>query len=208
MSKPLIIGFPQSTYVWTARAALAHKGVDYDFSPIAPPQNKAPEHLARHPWGKVPVFEHGDLSLYETTAICTYVDMAFEGPELYPSDTKDHARAVQLTSIANAYLYPDIVINYALQYIFAGPEGPNRATIDAALPKIKQALGVLEAELGERKWLVGEQPCVGDYFVGPLIAVCGMFPEGKAIMAEMPQLSRLVGQLMQIPAFAAGAPPR
>ena len=37
MTKPKITGFPQSTFVWTARAALNLKGVDYDFEAISPP---------------------------------------------------------------------------------------------------------------------------------------------------------------------------
>lgn len=208
MSKPSIIGFPQSTYVWTARAALGLKGVEHDFRPIGPADSKTEEHLGRHPWGKVPAFEHGDLALYETTAICSYVDEAFEGPALRPSDPVGRARVEQVVSIANSYFYPAAVVRYALLYIFPrGPEGaPDRATIDAAVPDVKRNLDVLEAALGDNKWFVGDSPTTADIFVGPLVAVCGMFPEGKELVGGCPNLGRHIGQLMQMPAFAAAAP--
>jgi glutathione S-transferase len=208
MTTPKIIGFPQSTYVWTARAALNLKGVAYDFDALALGQNKSPEHLARHPWGKVPVLEHDDVCLYETAAICSYIDTAFGGVALQPSKPAALARMHQVMSIANCYLVPSAVGGYALQYIFpSGPDGaPNREVIDAAVPEIRKTLGVLEATLGDGKWFVGEQVTLADLLVGPLLAVTGMFPEGKELLAATPNLGRLMGQLMDLPAFRDAAP--
>ncbi|PRQ05561.1 glutathione S-transferase family protein [Enhygromyxa salina] len=208
MTKPKITGFPQSTFVWTARAAFNIKGVDHDFEPIGPPQSKTPEYLARHPWGKVPVLDHGDVALYETTAICSYVDTAFEGTSLQPSEPAELARMHQVVSIANCYLYPPAVLRYALQFIFpSGPDGtPNRAVIDKALPEIGKTLGVLEAELGDGEWFAGGQLTIADLFVGPLVAVVGMFPEGKQLLADQPKLGRLLGRLMDQPGFRDAAP--
>jgi glutathione S-transferase len=208
MTTPKIIGFPQSTYVWTARAAFNLKGVAYDFDALAIPEHKSPEHLARHPWGKVPVLEHGDVCLYETTAICSYIDTAFEGVALQPSKPAALARMHQMVSIANSYLVPCAVSHYALQYIFpSGPDGaPNREVIDAAVPEIRKTLGVLEAALGDSKWFVGEQVTLADLCIGPLVVVLGMFPESKALLGATPNLGRLVGQLMDLPAFRDAAP--
>jgi glutathione S-transferase len=208
MSKPIVIGFPQSTYVWTSRAALNYKGVDYEMRAIAPPANRAPEHLARHPWGKVPAFEHGDMRLYETTAICAYVDAAFEGPALMPSAPRDLARAHQIVSIANCYLYPTAVSGYALQYIFpSGPDKtPNREVIDRTIPQVRKTLEELDRELGYSKWFAGDTVSLADLFVGPLVFVCGMFPEGEPLMLGLDNLTRLKGQLAGEPKFMSAAP--
>ena len=45
---------------------------------------RSPEHLALHPFGKMPILQHGDFFLYESLAIATYLDRAFEGPQLTP----------------------------------------------------------------------------------------------------------------------------
>ena len=71
-----IIGAPQSNFVRTARIACMEKGVPYTLTPARP---HTPDVDAIHPFGKIPVMRHGDLSLCETKAICTYIDLAFEG---------------------------------------------------------------------------------------------------------------------------------
>jgi len=211
MSKPVIIGFPQSSFVWTSRAAANQKGVEYDFKPLAPPANKSPEHLALHPWGKVPVFSHGDVTLYETTAICSYLDTAFEGPSLQPSDPAELARMHQWVSITNCYLYPVAVPRFLLQYVFpSGPGGaPNREVIDAAVPEIRKTLEVLDAGLGSSQWLCsGDTPSVADLFVGPFLFSLPGFPEGGKLMEGLDNLARLRGQLAQTPSFISVAPPQ
>jgi glutathione S-transferase len=208
MSKPIIIGFPQSTYVWTSRAAHNFKGVEYDFQLIAPGQNRAPEHLARHPWGKVPAYEHGDVRLYETTAICAYLDTAFEGPSLFPPDPCDLARVHQVISICNCYVYSTAISGYVLQYIFpSGPnKTPNREIIDRSIPEARRAFQELDRQLGDRKWFAGDSISFADLFVGPLLFAIGMFAEGEKLMAGLDNLGRLKGQLAAEPKFMSAAP--
>ena len=210
MSKPVITGFPQSSYVWTARAALNHKGVEHEFKPIGPADSKTAEHLAAHPWGKVPTLEHDKVTLYETTAILTYAEGTFEGPSLRAKSALDNARIDQVISICNAYLYPAAVVDYALQYIFPrGPEGaPDREAIEGALPNMKQAISVLDGLLGDNKFFVGESGTSADLFVAPLVAVCTMFPEGKELIGNTKGLGRHLGTMMGVEAFRAAAPPQ
>jgi glutathione S-transferase len=51
-------------------------------------EGQKPEHLARHPWGKVPVLEHDGFSLFETVAVTRYVDEGFPGRSLQPADAR------------------------------------------------------------------------------------------------------------------------
>ena len=76
MAELEIIGAAQSNYVWVVRIAAAEKGVAYKFTPVRP---HTPEVDAIHPFGKIPVMRHGDLELFESKAICTYIDRAFQG---------------------------------------------------------------------------------------------------------------------------------
>jgi glutathione S-transferase len=208
MSKPIIIGFSQSSYVMAARAAHNYKGVDYEFRPLNFGENRTPEHLARHPWGKVPVYEHGDVRLYETTAICSYVDTAFEGPALQPRDPYQLARMHLIISIVNAYYYPTAVPGYILQYIFpSGPDKtPNREVIDKTIPEVRKAMEVLDRELGARKWYAGDGITLADLFVCPLLLACGMFPEGAQLMDGLANLARLKGQITAEPKFMSVLP--
>ena len=56
----LLYGPVYSTYARTARLALEEKAVTYELREIDTLNGagQMPEHLARHPWGKVPVIDH------------------------------------------------------------------------------------------------------------------------------------------------------
>lgn len=90
MSEVVVYGFPQSTYVRTALMCLIEKGVAHRLEAANPGDGANRERP--HPFGKVPAFSHGDVDLYETSAIARYIDAAFEGPALIPEDTKAAAR--------------------------------------------------------------------------------------------------------------------
>src|SRR6516164_1377962 len=71
-----IIGAPQSNFVWACRIACGEKGVPYELLPVFP---HSPEVDAIHPFGKIPVMRHGDVTLCESRAILYYIDHAFPG---------------------------------------------------------------------------------------------------------------------------------
>lgn len=84
--KPRLFGADYSVYVRIVRLVLAEKGIDYDLVPVdifaesGPP----PGYLDRHPFGRIPAFEHEGFRLYETGAIARYIDEAFPGISLQP----------------------------------------------------------------------------------------------------------------------------
>uniref|UniRef100_UPI0019535E82 glutathione S-transferase family protein n=1 Tax=Klebsiella aerogenes TaxID=548 RepID=UPI0019535E82 len=71
------------------------KGIDYTLSetPL-----RAAELFAIHPLGKMPVLRHGDLTLFESKAIATYLDGAFPGPRLIPTEPRPAALLEQWVS--------------------------------------------------------------------------------------------------------------
>ncbi|MDU8929024.1 glutathione S-transferase family protein [Alisedimentitalea sp. MJ-SS2] len=107
---PVLNGFCHSVYTWSARIALVEKGVDYAYEEINPfNPDEAERGRLLHPFLRVPVLLHGGAKLFETVAILTYVDEAFEGPSLMPENGLARARAVQVMSITDAYVYKPLV---------------------------------------------------------------------------------------------------
>src|SRR5688572_11694443 len=106
-----LYGLARSVYTRMARLALEEKGVAYTlheveiFGPDAVPA----AHWVRHPFGRIPAFEHGAFELYETGAITRYVDEAFEGPALQPRDAAERARVNQIVGLLDAYGYRPMV---------------------------------------------------------------------------------------------------
>src|SRR5436189_6461968 len=108
MSEPIVYGFPRSTFVNIVRLILTHKDEAYQFHDLEPVMGK-PDHLARHPFNRVPILGHGDLTIYETSAIAAYVDEAFGGASLTPKGVKARARMNQWGSAGNSYYYRDTI---------------------------------------------------------------------------------------------------
>jgi glutathione S-transferase len=73
---------------------LAEKGAQYDQVPVhvLKGEPRQPEHLARHPFGKVPVVDHDGFRILETSAIAPYLDEVLPGPSFMPDNAKDRAR--------------------------------------------------------------------------------------------------------------------
>ena len=78
MNEFVIHSVPGSPYGRAVCVAMEEKGARYRLVPVVPGTLRAPEHLARHPFGKVPVLSHGGFRLYETQAILRYIDRSAE----------------------------------------------------------------------------------------------------------------------------------
>src|SRR3954469_3896765 len=105
MSEFTVHSVPGSPFGRAALATLEEKAASYRLSPVMPGTFKSPEHLARHPFGRVPVLEHDGFSLYETQAILRYLDRALPNPALTPADPRRAARMDQLMNINDWYLF-------------------------------------------------------------------------------------------------------
>ena len=82
MSGMIVYGIPGSPYVRAALLPLEEKRATYEFAAMAPGTTKQQPHLSRHPFGRIPAFEHDGWMLYETQAIMRYVDAVVPGPRL------------------------------------------------------------------------------------------------------------------------------
>src|SRR5499433_4096136 len=94
MSDPIVFGFPRNTFVQIVRLVLTHKDVTYTFRDLEPEMGKS-SHLALHPFNRVPILQHGDFTVYETSAIIAYLEETFPRPPLRPRDIRDRARMEQ-----------------------------------------------------------------------------------------------------------------
>lgn len=200
-----IIGFPQSNFVWVVRIAATEKGVAYTLNPAAP---HSPDALACGPLGKIPAMRHGDLTLAESKAICTYIDRAFDGPGLIPADPADAARVEQWVSLVNTSIDPVCVRQYLLAYMFPGtPDGaPDRARIDAAVPKLQQLMALLEGAVGNG-FLVGDSFTLADAFLVPILFYLQNAPESSAALAASPAVTAYLRRHLARPSVAGTLPP-
>ena len=198
-----LYGDPRSTYVRTVRMALAEKSVAYAYEPVAPHSEAI---NALHPFGRVPAFRDGDFTLYETTAIVRYIDECFDGPSLIGANIAKRARAEQYASLINCHGYDAMIRRYVLQYVFAKNNAPDRAVIDKAVPEIKSLLDVFDRAYGPRNTLAGDAVTLADLLFAPIVFYLGKYPESKALLAGVSNVSRAHAWIAERPSFKATAP--
>jgi glutathione S-transferase len=156
-----LYGIPGSRAIRSIWAA-EEVGVDYELIPTSfLEESKTPEYLAINPNGRVPALVDGDLELFESMAINLYLAKTYGG-KLYPSDPHDEARAIQWTIWGMTELEPHL-IPMVLHKMFLPEDQRDPAVVSNAEAAVERPLGVLDAHVSDREYLLG-----GDFTIADL----------------------------------------
>jgi len=191
---------PDSAYLWTAMHVADEKGVPYVWKALT---YNSPEHLKLHPFGKMPVMQHGDIILYETAAIATYIDKAFEGPLLQPPDALGAADVIRWISIVNSYVFP-VMNRFTKERIVRPAWGiePDQPFIASAREPLAKQMQLIEATLAESSFLVGENITLADSFLLPHLLFFTLTREGAELLARSPSIKAWLDRIRARPSFA------
>jgi glutathione S-transferase len=140
--------------------------------------------MARHPFGKIPAFEHAGFRIYEAGAITRYVDEVFSGPRLQPDEPRGRARMNQIISILDSYAYRTLVWDIYVERVSRPASGANadEQKIAAALPKAGVCLSALSDLMDDAPWLAGSAISLADLHAAPMFAVFRLAPEGLKLL--------------------------
>lgn len=193
MSTIVIHGIPGSPYVRMPLLTCEEKGAPYRLDPMTFGTTKTPEHLARHPFGRIPFMEHDGFWLYEAQAIIRYIDQVFDGPSLTPADPKAQARMNQVMNVVDWYVMPSISagigFNRLIKPIMGWPA--DEAQVAAAIPQAKVCIAALTDLLADKPYFAGDQVSLADLATVAHLDMFVQTPEGKEIMAGSPLLAWL-----------------
>jgi glutathione S-transferase len=156
-------------------------------------EHKAPEHLARHPFGRIPAIEHDGFALYEAQAIARYIDAAFDGPRLTPTDPRAMARMSQVMNIVDWYVMPSLSSGIGFNRIVAPMFGipVDEEAVKAAIPLAGTSLRALEDILGANRFFAGDEVSLADLFAVAHLDMVPASPEGAELIAGSPLLGWL-----------------
>ena len=206
MSEFIVYGIPGSPFGRAVLIALEEKGARYRFQAVAPGTLRLPEHLALHPFGRVPVLRHGDFRLYETAAILRYLERVLPTPALIPAEARAAARVDQLLNINDWYLFqgPGNVIGFQR---IVGPRllglAPDEAAIEAVLPKAHAVLAEISALLGSQRFLAGESFTLADAMIAPQLDFLAQTPEWAPLTAQRANLRDWLARVSARPSLAS-----
>ncbi|HUZ12061.1 MAG TPA: glutathione S-transferase family protein [Caulobacteraceae bacterium] len=196
-----VVGSP---YGRAALIACKEKGAPHRLAPLAPGASKQPQHLARHPFGKMPAIEHDGFALYETQAIERYIDQAFPGPALTPADAKAAARMNQVIGVIDCYFFqPNAGIGLVFNRVVAPKLGlpVNEAAVQAAIPGARQCMSVLAGLIGEGPYVAGEAFSLADIHAGAQLDMFCECAEGEEMLRGTP-IAPWLERLRARPSFA------
>jgi glutathione S-transferase len=202
----VIHSIPGSPFGRAVLVALEEKGLPYRFAPVAPGTMRTSEHLACHPFGRVPYLEHGDFTLYETAAILRYVDRVLPEPKLTPANPQDAARMDQLMNVNDWYLFQGVSNVIAFQRIvrprLMGLD-PDEEAIAAAMPKAHVVFNELSRLLGRNANFVGESITLADVVLAPQLDFFAATPEWESLTANSPNIRQWLERMNMRPSMHA-----
>lgn len=184
MSDITLWGFDGSTYVRTVKMMLAEKGVtQFKQVPlnVLEGEPKRPEHLERHPFGKVPVLDHDGLRILETSAIVRYLNDVLPGRSLIPATPGDRARMDMVVGIIDAYGYGALVGGVAAYHLF--PDfvgGKNDAMRASGLEDGRKVIEFAMRTRGASPFIAGELS-LADLYLAPVAFYVSLTPDKDAL---------------------------
>ncbi|PCI63949.1 MAG: hypothetical protein COB37_03080 [Kordiimonadales bacterium] len=193
MSELIIMSVPQSNFARSVRMLAAEKGVPCTLQPDAPHSDPV---KAISPFGKVPVMKHGDVEIFETSAIARYIEAAFDGPKFFPEDPATAAKVEEWVSLHATQLDKTMIRQYAFAYIFPGTDdgSPNQDVIKGCIDAVKMQLEYIDGAVGDG-YLVGDEFTYADMALYPTLAYMRNFPESGAIVKACANLTAYMDKI-------------
>jgi glutathione S-transferase len=202
-------GYQYSVYSWIARFALHEKGVAYNWVEVNPFAENVPEnYFALHPFKRVPALVHDAFAVYETGAITRYVDEAFEGSKLQPTDPRKRARCNQIISVVDSYAYWPLVRQVFSHRVFRPSlrRPADESEVQRGLEAAPRILAALEKVTSQGQYLCGNDLSLADIHLAPMIGYFVLAPEGEALLQKHIRLNDWWSAVSQGSAFVATMP--
>ncbi len=165
-----LYGHPYSSAVRKVMITLAEKKIKADFIHVelAKGEQKSDAHLKLHPFGVVPVLDDDGFMLYESRAICRYLDAKFPNPSLVPKNPQALAKMEQWISVEHSYLASaagKIFVQKVLNPMRGIPT--DLLALNSGKKETEMIFGLLDNQLRTQPYLAGEEFTLADVFFMP-----------------------------------------
>jgi len=201
MERSYPYGTLRSTNGSKTKVVLEEKALSYQVECVRQGDvwKKVPEVLAKHPLGKVPYIDDGDLTLYDSTVINEYLNDAYPEPSLLPADPVGRARARALENYGDE----GVLMKY-LPMIWMPWWSPEEDRDQAAMERGREGLRneilpFVESQLADEGYLVGEFS-LADV---PFMAVAMVMQVDGFAVDGFPRCAAYLDRLRQRPSYRA-----
>ena len=206
MSETILYGYWRSSATYRTRIALNLKGVSYrtvDIHLLKDEQTR-PEHLARHPSGRVPILEIDGHRIGQSMAIIDYLDETRPDPPLLPRDPSLRAHVRDLKDQIVADIHP--LNNTSVLARLRSQFGADEAAIASWYGHwIVRGFEVLEQMLpSSGHYCLGDAVTLADIVLVPQVANARRYPQID--LTQFSNIVRIDAALKKLKAFHDAAP--
>jgi len=173
--------------------------LEYDINKMAfnPKDLKSDEHRARHPLGRVPVLDDGDVRIYESGAIVEYVIERHKNGGLKPEVSDPlYPEYLQWFHYCEGMVMPP-VNTIVVQTLLLPPDRRDETVLGQAQRLLAKALEPVDESLAGKDYLIGAFSAA-DVMLGH---ACFMSNRLGCVSDEMANLKGYVERISERPAF-------
>ena len=165
------------------------KPIDVD---LAGGEHKTPAYLALNCFGQVPVIQDGDVTVADSNAILYYLASRYGAAHWLPREPAEAAQLQRWLSVAAGQLaYGPCAAR--LVTVFGASFNPAEV-----IARAHALFAVMDAELSQRNFLLGDQPSIADIAHYSYTAHA---PEGNVSLADYPHLRAWLARIEALPGF-------
>jgi glutathione S-transferase len=201
MNQVTVFGASYSVYVRIVRLVLEETRVPYELVEIDifSKDSLPADYGNRHPFGRIPAFEHDSFRLFETDAIVGYILDRFGDGGLLPEDVRHRARMRQIMRIMDNYAYSWLVWGIHVEEMERGRLGQLTAE---ELERGEKCLKVL-SDLAGAEYMAGTRLSLADLWALPMLVYLDLAPAGHKLLQDVPKLSAWLARMRLRPAAVA-----
>jgi glutathione S-transferase len=203
-----LFGFDGSTYVRTVKMVFVEKRfTDFTQVPlnVLAGEPKQPEHLARHPFGKVPVLDMNGIRILETSAIVRYLNDVLPGKLLVPGTPEERARMDMVIGMLDSYGYGALVGGVAAFHLF--PDfvgGKNESMRQGGIEAGRKVIEFAMKMKGDSRFVAGELS-LADLYLAPVLFYVSLTPDAPALF-DVQGFAGWWSRVQQLDSFKATQP--
>jgi glutathione S-transferase len=175
------------------RWALEEVGQPYDVRLLSFAAMKEPAHRALHPFGQIPTYEEGDLTLFESGAFVLRIAERHAG--LLPRDANARSRAIGWMFAALSTVEPPIV-ERSMAMIVERDKSWYKERMPMLEDRVRARLDELSSRLGNADWLDGDFSA-GDLLMVHVLRRLG----GTGVLENYPTVSAYIARGEARPAY-------
>lgn len=197
-------GTLRSTHAAKTKVILEEKSLAYRIENLSPGNlwKKPPEMLAKHPLGKVPYLEDGELVIFDSTVINEYLEERYPSPRLMPTDPIARMRVREAENFADEAILIGSLPLIWMPY-WSEPAKRNAEQMEKGRELLRSRdLRYVEAQL--------ERAAAGGYMCGefsladaPMMAVAMVLEVDAMNLGAFPRVGRYLNKLRERKSYRA-----